>query len=100
MQIESGRPHQIRIHTAYIGHPLVGDPLYVCGGLPRDCGAGEGDVDGDEDGGEAGGGEGGDGEGGGGVRRGNGCGTSGGASNGTLRRPPLPRDEGYVLPLP
>ena len=25
VQIETGRPHQIRIHTAFIGHPLVGE---------------------------------------------------------------------------
>jgi 23S rRNA pseudouridine1911/1915/1917 synthase len=32
-QLQTGRTHQIRVHCAYIGHPVVGDPVY--GGLRK-----------------------------------------------------------------
>ncbi|RRJ66630.1 RluA family pseudouridine synthase [Paenibacillus oralis] len=28
LRLETGRTHQIRVHMKFIGHPLVGDPLY------------------------------------------------------------------------
>jgi tRNA pseudouridine32 synthase / 23S rRNA pseudouridine746 synthase len=34
LQPLSGRTHQLRVHLAWIGHPIVGDPLY---GRPHDA---------------------------------------------------------------
>ena len=33
VRLDTGRTHQIRVHMAQIGHPVVGDPVY--GGRPR-----------------------------------------------------------------
>jgi 23S rRNA pseudouridine1911/1915/1917 synthase len=36
-RLETGRTHQVRVHMAHIGHPLVGDPVYGQGRLADIC---------------------------------------------------------------
>lgn len=39
-ELHSGRTHQIRVHLAHAGHPVVGDPVYAAGGSRRITGPG------------------------------------------------------------
>ncbi len=39
LELHTGRTHQIRVHLAHIGHPVVGDPVYGAGGSRRISGS-------------------------------------------------------------
>jgi 23S rRNA pseudouridine1911/1915/1917 synthase len=39
VRLATGRTHQIRVHLAHVGHPVVGDPVYGAGGSRRATGA-------------------------------------------------------------
>jgi len=40
-RLATGRTHQIRVHMAHLGHPVIGDPLYGRVGRPRMQAVGE-----------------------------------------------------------
>ena len=37
LKLETGRTHQIRVHMSHIGHPLMGDPVYMPRKEPIHC---------------------------------------------------------------
>lgn len=37
LRLETGRTHQIRVHMAYLGHPVAGDTVYGSANQPKEC---------------------------------------------------------------
>ncbi len=37
LRLETGRTHQIRVHMAYLGHPVAGDTVYGASRQPSEC---------------------------------------------------------------
>ncbi|HUK21096.1 MAG TPA: RluA family pseudouridine synthase [Gemmatimonadales bacterium] len=45
LELETGRTHQIRVHLAHVGHPVVGDREYAFGGSRRVTGSLRGEAE-------------------------------------------------------